>query len=318
MYESFYGFKEKPFSLLPDPTFLYLASQHSNALAMLEYGLETQAGFTVITGEIGCGKTTLIRHLLNNVDRDVTVGLLSNTQRSIGELLQWILLAFGLDYHAKEKVALYQAFYDFVIDEYSRNRRTVLIIDEAQNLGAETLEELRMLSNVNADKDLVLQLILVGQPQLREILRGRELVQFAQRIAVDYYLPPLTRVQATEYINHRLKVAGGDPRLFESGACDILHTFSRGIPRLINILCDTALVYGYAVQAKRVDVALVREVVADKSDSVLFSQRRETRQIDIRRSELQGEAACRLPFEDNDATAHEVLRDLFSSLRAKP
>jgi general secretion pathway protein A len=117
MYESFYGFKEKPFSLLPDPAFLYLASQHSNALAMLEYGLATQAGFTVITGEIGCGKTTLIRHLLDNVDRDVTVGLLSNTQRSIGELLQWILLAFGLDYHAKEKVALYQAFYDFVIDE---------------------------------------------------------------------------------------------------------------------------------------------------------------------------------------------------------
>jgi general secretion pathway protein A len=318
MYESFYGFKERPFSLLPDPTFLYLASQHSNALAMLEYGLASQAGFTVITGEIGCGKTTLIRHLLNNVDRDVTVGLLSNTQRSIGELLQWVLLAFGLDYHAKEKVALYQTFYEFVIDEYSRNRRTVLIIDEAQNLGVETLEELRMLSNVNADKDLVLQLILVGQPELREMLRGRELVQFAQRIAVDYYLPPLTRVQATEYIRHRLKVAGGDPKLFESGACDILHTFSRGIPRLINILCDTTLVYGYAVQAKRVDVALVQEVVADKSDSVLFSQRRETRQADMRRSELQGEAACRPPFEDNDATEHDVLRDLFSSLRAKP
>ncbi|MGH8479640.1 MAG: ExeA family protein [Gammaproteobacteria bacterium] len=318
MYESFYGFKERPFALLPDPTFLYLASQHSNALAMLEYGLASQAGFTVITGEIGCGKTTLIRHLLNNVDRDVTVGLLSNTQRSIGELLQWVLLAFGLDYHAKEKVALYQTFYDFVIDEYSRNRRTVLIIDEAQNLGAETLEELRMLSNVNADKDLVLQLILVGQPELREILRGRELVQFAQRIAVDYYLPPLTRVQATEYIGHRLKVAGGDPKLFDSGACDILHTFSCGIPRLINILCDTALVYGYAAQAQRIDVALVREVLADKADSVLFSQRRETRKIDIRRSELQGEAECRPPFEDNDATAHEVLRDLFSSLRAKP
>ena len=285
---------------------------------MLEYGLASQAGFTVITGEIGCGKTTLIRHLLNNVDRDVTVGLLSNTQRSIGKLLQWVLLAFGLDYHAKEKVALYQTFYDFVIDEYSRNRRTVLIIDEAQNLGAETLEELRMLSNVNADKDLVLQLILVGQPELREMLRGRELVQFAQRIAVDYHLAPLARAQATEYISHRLKVAGGDPKLFESGACDIVHIFARGIPRLINILCDTALVYGYAAQAKRVDVALVREMVADKSDSVLFSQRRETKQIDIRRNELPSEAACRPLFEDHDATEHEVLRDLFSSLRAKP
>jgi hypothetical protein len=169
----------------------------------------------------------------------------------------------------------------------------------------------------NADKDLVLQLILIGQPELREILRGRELVQFAQRIAVDYYLPPLTRVQATEYIGHRLKVAGGDPKPFESGACDIVHTFSRGIPRLINILCDTTL-YGYAAQAKRVDVALVREVVVDKSDSVLFSQRQESRQVDMRRTELEGEAACRRPFRDNDATEHEVLRDLFSSLRAKP
>jgi hypothetical protein len=114
---------------------------------------------------------------------------------------------------------------------------------------------------------------------------------------VDYYLPPLTRLQATEYISHRLKIAGDDPKLFEPGACDILHTFSRGIPRLINILCDTALVYGYAIQAKRVDVALVREVVADKSDSVLFSQRQETRQVDMRRSELEGEAGCSRPFE---------------------
>ncbi len=317
MYESFYGFKEKPFSLLPDPSFLFLATQHSNALAMLEYGLASQAGFTVITGEIGCGKTTLIRHLLNNLDRDITVGLLSNTQRAIGELLQWVLLAFGLDYHGKEKVALYQAFYDFVIDEYSRGRRTVLIIDEAQNLGAETLEELRMLSNVNADKDLVLQLILVGQPELREILRKPELTQFAQRIAVDYYLPPLTRTQAVDYIAHRLTVAGGDRRLFEPAACELFYGFSRGVPRLLNVLCDTALVYGYAVQAKRIDVALVREVLADKSDSVLFSHKRESRPVEIRKAEVQTDSAPRPGREDDEDNAPDVFRDLFSSLRAK-
>lgn len=317
MYESFYGFKEKPFALLPDPTFLYLASQHSNALAMLEYGLASQAGFTVIIGEIGCGKTTLIRHVLNNLDRNVTVGLLSNTQRTIGELLQWVLLAFGLDYHGKEKVALYQAFYDFVIDEYSRDRRTVLIIDEAQNLGAETLEELRMLSNINADKDLVLQLILVGQPELREILRSPELTQFAQRIAVDYYLPPLTRNQAADYIAHRLTVAGGDSRLFDPAACELLYGFSRGVPRLLNILCDTALVYGYAAQCKRIDTALIREVLADKSDSVLFSHRREGRPVEIRRPEIQADGVAGLDVQGSGDTPHEVLRDLFSSLRAK-
>lgn len=317
MYEAFYGFTEKPFSLLPDPTFLFLAKQHSNALAMLEYGLASQAGFTVITGEIGCGKTTLIRHLLNNVDRDVTVGLLSNTQRAIGEILQWVLLAFGLDYHTKEKVALYQTFYDFVIGEYSKNRRTVLIIDEAQNLGEETLEELRMLSNVNVDKDLVLQLILVGQPELRDILRSGKLIQFAQRIAVDYYLQPLNRDQARDYIAHRLKVAGGDPELFDSGACDLVHSFARGIPRLINILSDTALVYAYAAQSPRVDVGIVREVLTDKSDSVLLSQRREARQPEVRRAEPQADVGLRPASEDNDPAARDVLRDLFSSLRAK-
>lgn len=208
MYEAFFGFKEKPFSLLPDPSFLYLGKRHSMALTMLQYGLMNQAGFTVIAGEIGCGKTTLIRHLLNNIDQDVTVGLISNTQREIGELLQWVLFAFNLEYRDKAKVELYETFVNFIIAEYSKNRRTVLIIDEAQNMASQTLEELRMLSNINADKHQVLQLILVGQPELRETLRRPELVQFAQRIAVDYYLNHLDLEETREYIYHRIKVAG--------------------------------------------------------------------------------------------------------------
>jgi general secretion pathway protein A len=272
MYETFYGFREKPFSLLPDPAFLFLARQHSTALAVLEYGLVNQAGFTVVTGEIGCGKTTLIRHVLNTLGQDITVGLLSNTQR--GELLQWVLLAFGLDYRGKEKVALYETFLEFIIDEYAKNRRTVLIIDEAQNLGIDALEELRMLSNVNADKDQVLQLILVGQPELRAILSRPALIQFAQRVAVDYFLGPLENEQIGSYIRHRLEIAGGDPALFKPEACQLVYHHSEGIPRLINLLCDTALVYGYAAGKQKIDVELVREVVQDKAGSLLFARGR--------------------------------------------
>ena len=272
MYETFYSFREKPFSLLPDPAFLFLARQHSTALAVLEYGLVNQAGFTVVTGEIGCGKTTLIRHVLNSLGQDITVGLLSNTQR--GELLQWVLMAFGLDYRGKEKVALYETFLEFIIDEYAKNRRTVLIIDEAQNLGVDALEELRMLSNVNADKDQVLQLILVGQPELRATLSRPGLIQFAQRVAVDYFLVPLESEQIGSYIRHRLEIAGGDPALFKPEACQLVYHHSEGIPRLINLLCDTALVYGYAAGKQKIDVELVREVVQDKADSLLFARGR--------------------------------------------
>ena len=270
MYETHYGFREKPFSLLPDPSFLYLSRKHRMALAMLEYGLANQAGFTVVSGGIGTGKTTLIRHLLNNLEQDVTVGLISNTHRSFGELLQWILLAFNLDYRDKGKVELYQAFVDFMIQEYARNRRTVLIVDEAQNMAPETLEELRMLSNVNADKDQVLQVVLVGQEELRDTLRRPDLVQFAQRITVDYHLTPLTAEETRDLIRHRLEAAGGDPELFTAEAAEIAHRYSGGVPRLVNLLCDTALVYGYAEQVERIDAELMQDVVREKQAGGLF------------------------------------------------
>lgn len=317
MYESVYGFRERPFSLLPDPAFLFLAKQHSNALAMLEYGLTCQAGFTVITGDVGCGKTTLIRHLLNCVERDVTVGLLSNTHRAIGELLQWVLLAFGLDYQQKGKVALYETFFNFIIGEYAKNRRTVLIIDEAQNLGVDTLEELRMLSNVNADKDQVLQLILVGQPELRLVLRGPDLTQFAQRVSVDYYLPPFEPEQTRDYIAHRLGCAGGDPSLFEPEACEVIHFFARGVPRLINTLCDTSLVYGYAERADRIGAAIVRAVLQDKGDSILFATGKAPESVvqDVR--VIEKERPISVPVEHEDPLHRDVYRDLFSSLQVK-
>jgi general secretion pathway protein A len=272
MYEAFYGFREKPFSIIPDPAFLYLSPKHSMALDLLEYGLMNQAGFNVITGEIGTGKTTLIRHLLSQLGEDLTVGLISNTHRAFGELLQWILFAFNLEWRGKEKVEMFQTFLEFLIQQYSRNKRSVLIVDEAQNMVPDTLEELRMLSNVNADKDQVLQIILVGQAGLRETLRRPDLAQFAQRIAVDYHLEPLDREETPAYIRHRIGVAGGnDPKLFEDCACDSVHEFSGGVPRLINLLCDTALVYGYAEQKYKIDAQIICDVARDKKKIEIFS-----------------------------------------------
>ncbi len=270
MYKNFYGLREKPFSLLPDPGFLYPSEKHQMALALLEYSLMNHASFSVITGGIGTGKTTLIRQLLNQLGRDVTVGLISNTHRSFGDLLQWILMAYSLDYAGKDKVGMYQAFVDFLVAEYARNRRTVLIIDEAQNMAPETLEELRMLSNVNADKDQVLQVFLVGQAGLRDLLRRPDLEQFAQRISVDYHLEPLGADETRDYIRHRMTVAGGNPELFDDGACEAVFQNSRGVPRLINLLCDTALVYGYAEQVQRINAKLVEDVAGEKRKGGIF------------------------------------------------
>ncbi len=264
MYESFYGLKEKPFSLLPDPAFLYLSRQHEMAITLLEYSLENQAGFCVITGKAGTGKTTLLRRLLNQIGDDVSIGLITNTHHSFGELLRWILHAFSLDGGGDNRARQHRVFTDYLIGQYAKNRRTMLIIDEAQNMSAAALEELRMLSNINSEKDLLLQVILVGQPPLRELLRHPELEQFAQRVAVDYHLDGLSSEETRGYIRHRLRVAGGEHELFTDDACEAVFVHSGGIPRLINLLCDLALVYAYAGQAAVVTGELVEQVVSER------------------------------------------------------
>lgn len=264
MYESFYGLKEKPFSLLPDPDYLYLSPKHQRALTLLEYGMMNQAGFSVICGDTGAGKTTLIRRLLNELGNDTTVGLITNTHQSFGELLNWVLMAFGLDGEGKSKAQMHQIFLEFLIEQYARNQHTILIVDEAQNMSPDTLEELRMLSNINADKDQVLQVILAGQPALRETLRRPELMQFAQRIAVDYYLEALDKAETREYILHRLEIAGSDREIFTPEACEAIYKFSGGVPRLINLLCDTAMVYGYADQAEVIGPKIIHDVVREQ------------------------------------------------------
>ena len=264
MYEEYYGLNERPFTLQPDPAFLYLSKRHRSAITLLEYSIVSRANFTVVSGEIGSGKTTLVRHLLNRLDSDVTVGLITNTHRALGEMLQWVSLAFGLAYHGKEKIELYQLFMEFLIDQYAKGQRTVLIVDEAHNLDISTLEELRLLSNINVDKDQVLQMILVGQPELREMLMRPTMTQLAQRISVACHIEPLNPEETDEYIRHRVAVAGGNPDIFRPAATRFIFHQTGGIPRMINKLCDMALVYGFADQRPVIDVKLVFDVVREQ------------------------------------------------------
>ncbi len=264
MYEAYYSLREKPFSILPDPNMIYWGRNHRLAFAMLEFGIMNNAGFTVISGEIGCGKTTLLRYLLHNLDSQMTVGLISTTPSGKAELLQWVLMSLNLPFEDSYP-ALFKRFQQFLHDQYSGGRRIVLIVDEAQNLGVEALEELRMLSNINADKDLYLQIILIGQPQLKNLLRSPQLLQFAQRVSSDFHLKPLNLNEVSDYISCRLHAAGSKAQLFSPEACETIARASQGIPRTINILCDTALVYGFAASATYIDADLVNMVIENKS-----------------------------------------------------
>jgi general secretion pathway protein A len=266
MYEAFYGLREKPFTIQPDPDFLYMSKRHRLAYAMLEYGIQNRAGFAVICGDIGCGKTTLIRQLLATVGEGLTIGLVYNTHRDIEDLLEWVMLAFGQPCKGLAPVERYDAFQQFLVSEYATGRRVVLVVDEAQNLSAGALESLRMLSNINADKDQLLQIILVGQPQLRELLNRPELHQLAQRIAVDYFIPPLNGQEIALYVQHRLKVAGREEDLFSPKALARIFEATKGVPRSINILCDTALVYAFAAESESVDLAIIDEVLQDRRE----------------------------------------------------
>ena len=270
MYEEFYGLKEKPFSIQPDPSFLYWGRGHRLAYAMLEYGVLNHAGISVITGEVGCGKTTLIHRLLDQLSDTHTVALLSNIQPGRGDLLSWVLMGFGQDYAGKSHVELFAAIQQFFIAEYARDRRIVLIIDEAQNLSVDMLEELRMLSNINAGKDQLLQLILVGQPQLKEILNRPEMLQLAQRVGSDFHLTPLTREEVRAYIDTRIMIAGANRSVFTQDAMDLIAHESRGVPRVINIIADTALVYGFSAMDQVIGVDTIRSVIRDKGAYGVF------------------------------------------------
>lgn len=264
MYENFYGLRERPFALLPDPSFLYMSKRHATALTLLQYSIQNRQGFTVITGEVGCGKTTLINRLLDEVGPELRVGLINFTHNNFGEMAEWIMMAYGLEYKGKTQVELYDDFVQFLIREYAAGHPVVLIVDEAQNLGVKGLEEIRMLSNVNAQKDYLLHLILVGQPELHDLLKKHELRQLTQRVSVAYNLEPFSFGDVAAYIAHRMKVAGGDPAVFAPEAVRLIAAASDGIPRLVNTLCDLCLVYGFSAEQAKIDGATVRSVLRDR------------------------------------------------------
>ncbi len=265
MYTDFFKLKDKPFNIVPNPDCLYPSSRHRLALTYLEYGLSQSIGFILLTGEIGIGNTTLIRKLLSNLDSSVETALLSNTNLSADDLLKQVMREFDLEPEPSDKPANLDIFNSFLIDRYSRGINSLLIIDEAQNLSLPALEEVRMLSNLQTSEDNLLQIMLVGQPELRARIRDPRLAQLAQRIAVSYHLSPLERSDTRDYILYRLKMAGReDDGLFTPEATDLIHEKSKGVPRSINILCDMALVYAFGDEVQVVDRSLVEQVITDR------------------------------------------------------
>ena len=264
MYENFYGLKEKPFQITPNPKYLYLSPVHESALTYLEYGLMENVGFILLTGDIGTGKTTLVRYLLDQFGSEKEIAVIFNTNITPDELLCLILQSFDLKPKDGNKTKNLEIFHEFLIDRYSKNKQVLLIIDEAQNLSDEVLEEVRMFSNLQSDDQNLLQIMLVGQPELKNRLQQPGHNPFAQRIAVNFFLSGLTDKETQSYIAYRLEKVGGNPDIFSPEAIKLIYQTSRGIPRTINLLCDTALVYGFGYELETIDFPVIEQVIRDK------------------------------------------------------
>jgi len=273
MYTAFFGFAENPFHLTPDPRFFYLSPQHEEALNCLIYGIKEKKGFIVITGGIGNGKTTLCRMLLTRLGDAVESALIFNPSLSDIELLQEINREFGVTVRRGRptKRRLLEALNDFLLKNYASGKQAVLLIDEAQHLSHRVLEQIRMLSNLETEREKLLQIVLFGQPELREMLKLPSLRQLNERIVVRYDLKPLGKENIKEYIEHRLKVAGGQDKVFFTGrALALVGYFSQGIPRRINALCDRALLVAYTEDKKIVSAGTVRKAARDLGKDYLL------------------------------------------------
>lgn len=265
MYERHYGLRERPFSLTPDPAYLYPSRVHKEALSHLRFGIEGQAGFIVVTGEIGCGKTTMLQTVLRSLDRKTSIARLMNTMLDARDLIEAIMLDFGLEpREGSSKPFLLRELARFLVDQRNAGRLSLLVIDEAQNLSITALEEVRMLSNLETEKSKLIHIVLVGQPNLRDLLARPELEQLRQRVTVSYHLEPLKADDTYAYINHRLKHASvGAPLTFTRDVTDIVHQHSRGVARMINVIADAILLFGYGADKHLIDAALAQEVVAE-------------------------------------------------------
>jgi general secretion pathway protein A len=264
MYEKYFQLRERPFALSPDPDYLYPSKVHQEALSYLRYGIEGHAGFVVITGEIGSGKTTMLQSLLGRLDRSTAVARLVNTMLDPRELLDAIFLDFGMDPTGLSKPVLLHKLAEFLVQQRQAGRLTLLVIDEAQNLSLPALEEIRMLSNLETEKSKLIQIILIGQPELREKLALPQLEQLRQRITVSYHLEPLDAAETAAYINHRLRRATiGPPLEFPGEVTELIHRRSRGVPRLINVVADATLLFAYGVDRRDIGLDIVQEALAE-------------------------------------------------------
>lgn len=275
MYKEFYRLRENPFNVTSDPDFFFSSANHIEAFSHLFYGIQHRKGIIIITGEIGTGKTTLCRMLLNKLDKNVKTALILNPNFSAIQLLQIILNDLGIEGDFKNKFALVNALNGFLLRETSHGHNVVVIIDEAQNLSVRQLEQIRLLSNLETEKEKLLQIVLIGQPELMEKLKLSSLRQLNQRVTVRYHIMPLSKQEVRDYIHHRLNIARspenasprepvGQPRVhFTDNALDLIYEKSRGTPRMINILCDRALLAGFIAETHIIDDAIVQRSVEE-------------------------------------------------------
>ncbi len=264
MYLKYYGFNEAPFNMTPNSRFFYQSAKHTEALSSLLFAIEQRKGFVVITGEIGSGKTTVCRTLLNKLNGRTQVALITNTHISGKDLLSTILEEFEIEYMAGSKARLLSQLNTYLIEQLRLDNNVVLIIDEAQNLKPSVLEEIRLLSNLETESEKLIQIIFLGQPELKKKLALPNLEQLRQRIAVYFHLVPLTRAEVSEYIGHRLHIASGTNRVyFTPETVEMIYQFSGGVPRLINQICDSALLNGFIYEKPTIDEDLMREVIKE-------------------------------------------------------
>jgi general secretion pathway protein A len=265
MYCNYYAFREKPFNITPNPRFIYLSKQHKEAFAHLLYGINSHAGFIELTGEVGTGKTTVLRTMLEQLDENrYRTAIILNPFLSAIELLRNINREFGIPHAELENGALLDELNRFLLQQHSENRTVVLVIDEAQNLAPQVLEQIRLISNLETQTDKLIQIVLAGQPELQTLLEKNELRQLAQRITVSYHLLPMDLADTGSYIEHRLKVAEGKGKvIFTPAAISRIYSFSKGSPRLINIACDRALLIGYADETREISGSLASQAIRE-------------------------------------------------------
>lgn len=312
MYESYFNLTKKPFDLLPNPEFIYLSKSHKRVLSYLDYGIKERSGFILLTGDVGSGKTTIIRDLINKKHERVVLAKIFNTRVNSDQLISMINDDFGLPVQGKDKIELLRDLNAFLISQYAKGNQPTLIIDEAQNLNSKLLEEVRMLSNLETDNAKLLQIILVGQPELRETLKQPGMRQLRQRLSINCHLQPLSSTEIEEYILHRLEIAGDRSAVvFDTQALHLIYKYSRGIPRLINIICDFLMLSACAEETKRLDGDMVHDIIVDLD---FENQYWESKVEDVKSAAGPVDYVSATPTSVNDTELVPVLIDVRTRL----